>query len=519
MEDGYVTDIEYVSGYYPHQAPAHLDAICLLNGYAPPDRGAGFTWCELGCGQGLTANLLAAACPAAAIHGIDYLPAHIARARATAAAAGITNAHFHPAAIADMVDDPGLPMFDYITLHGVYSWVGPQVQADIVRFLQRWLKPGGVVMVSYNSLPGWRQLAPLQRLLRVHAEAAGPGVPSDRPSDRRVCDALAFAQALKATGAAGLADSNIDAVLAPLSGRTGAQHAVYLAHEYLNADWRPLLHADVARDFAPAGLTYAGSARPLRNVPELVLTEAQRRLLDGVADPTARESLIDYCSQEMLRYDIFMRSPRRLTPAGRDAGLRGVTLALINQGATLPHEIQEAGGTRTLQPDLYGPILAALAERVHRIGELLDLPALRDRTDVPAPADLLVALCGTDFAWICEGPPGTVTAAMRGFNRLQAAQTLEGHHAVAAFAAAAGMGVTIDPAGAALYLLLEEEGPAPETELIGRIMRRLGEDGPLMVTTDPMLLQAQASHRWQVTQSAGMAVHALPAFWRRLGCR
>ena len=51
-------------------------------------------------------------------------------------------------------DAPVLPMFDYVTLHGVYSWVGTTVRADIVRFLRRYLKPGGAVYLSYNAMPG-----------------------------------------------------------------------------------------------------------------------------------------------------------------------------------------------------------------------------------------------------------------------------------------------------------------------------------------------------------------------------
>ncbi len=515
MEDGYVRDIEYVPGFYPYQAPAHLDTICLLNGLAPPDRGAAFTWCELGCGQGLTANLIAAAYPDATIHGIDYLPPHIDHARAMAEGAGITNAIFHPSSIADMADDPSLPLFDYITLHGVYSWVGPSVQADIVRFLERRLKPGGVVLVSYNSLPGWRRIAPLQRLLRAHAEAADTRI----PSDRRVRDALAFAQALKAAGAGGLADTDMDAVAAPLPGRSEAQHAVYLAHEYLNADWRPLLHGDVAKDFAEAGLSYVGSARPFHNVPDMILTGEQRALLDGIADATTRESLVDYCTQTMLRYDIYGRGLRVLSAEERNAGLRAVRLALINLAVPLPHQINTPSRSLVLEPPVFGPILDALAQGVCTIGALLDLPALQGRTDVPTPADLLVILTGCEFAWACDRTPGEATPAMREFNRLQAVETLEGRHAVAAFAAAAGLGVAVEPAGAALYLLLEEGEDIPAAALPARIMQRLGEDGPMMATMGPAELQAMAARRIQLTQAAEGSIRLLPEFWRRLGCR
>jgi hypothetical protein len=34
-------------------------------------------------------------------------------------------------------------MFDYIALHGVWSWVSPENRGHIVRFAARYLKPGG----------------------------------------------------------------------------------------------------------------------------------------------------------------------------------------------------------------------------------------------------------------------------------------------------------------------------------------------------------------------------------------
>lgn len=512
--DGYVSDIEYIAGYYPNQAPAHLDAVCLLNGIAPPDRRDGFAWCELGCGQGLTANLVAAAHPEAVVHGVDYLPAHIARARADAAAAGIANATYHEAAFADATEDRSLPAFDYVTLHGVYSWVGPQVQADIVRFLERRVKPGGVVLVSYNVLPGWQRIAPLQRLLRAHAEAAPAGV----PSDRRVRDALAFARALQAADAAGLAGVDIAAVEAPMPGRGEAQHAAYLAHEYLNADWRPLLHADVACDLAAAGLVYAGSARPFHNMPELVLSDAQRAVLGGIADPAARESLADYCTGQMLRWDVFVRGPRRLAPAERDKALRAVPLALIHQAVALPHRIEGGGRTVTLEPAVYGPILGALGEGVRTIDALLDLPELRGRPDAPSPSELFVALSGCDFAWACGRPAGTASDTVRRFNRLQAAEALEGRHAVAAFAAGAGLGVAMERPGAALYLLLTGAAAPPPEALPARMMELLGETAPILATADPATLQAQAVRRLQAAQAAEASIRLLPAFWRRIGC-
>src|SRR5437763_13091981 len=74
---GYRTDIPYVFGFKPMLAPAWLDFVALIGGAAPPERTNGITWCDLGCGQGVTAAILAALNPAGNFHGIDAMPAHI----------------------------------------------------------------------------------------------------------------------------------------------------------------------------------------------------------------------------------------------------------------------------------------------------------------------------------------------------------------------------------------------------------------------------------------------------------
>src|SRR4051794_12944444 len=70
---GYVTDIPYMRGFKPMLAPAWLDFVALLGGVRPPARGDGFAWCDLGCGQGVTAAILAATHPAGEFHGIDAM--------------------------------------------------------------------------------------------------------------------------------------------------------------------------------------------------------------------------------------------------------------------------------------------------------------------------------------------------------------------------------------------------------------------------------------------------------------
>ena len=171
--DGYVVDVGYVHGFYGELAPSSLAFAALLGRIAPPALDAPFTYYELGCGQGETSAVLAAANPQGRFTGVDFNPTHIHHARALARDAGIDNLEFLEKSFAELVA-LDLPDADVVALHGVWSWVSAENRAHIVEFIRRRLKPGGLALVSYNALPGMSQVAPLQRLLADHA-GAGAG--------------------------------------------------------------------------------------------------------------------------------------------------------------------------------------------------------------------------------------------------------------------------------------------------------------------------------------------------------
>src|SRR2546430_940269 len=131
------------------------------------------------------------------------MPGHIEHATRLAAEAEAANAHFHAVDFASALALP-LPRFDYIVAHGVYSWVDKPVRAQLRRFIDRHLRSGGLVYLSYNALPGWTSDLPFQHLVRELA-ADRPGV-----SAARFAGAAATAHQLAQTGAQALASCHIE---------------------------------------------------------------------------------------------------------------------------------------------------------------------------------------------------------------------------------------------------------------------------------------------------------------------
>ncbi|HEX4984747.1 MAG TPA: class I SAM-dependent methyltransferase [Burkholderiales bacterium] len=362
--EGYVVEIGYTSGFYRELTPALLQFVTVLGEVPAADVDKPFTYHELGCGNGYTTALLAAANPQGRFIGVDFNPTHIHNARGLAAEAGIANVEFLEKSFAEMAR-PGTAEADVIALHGVYSWVSAENRGHIVEFIRRTLKPGGIVYASYNCLPGQCQIAPLQRLLYDHA-SRGTGPLADR-----LARSLEFARQLDAADADFFRASPFARMR--LRG-TGRQNPEYLAHEYYNENWTPFYHADVARDLGEAKLSYAGSANLIENFDQFMLTPELAALVAQAGDGAMRETIKDFARNKVFRKDVFTRGAPRANPGALDVRLGRLRFALARPRASCLLHRKMPAGELNLQPEAYAPVLDALARGPMTFDELAAAP-------------------------------------------------------------------------------------------------------------------------------------------------
>jgi SAM-dependent methyltransferase len=357
---GYVTDVPYVYGFKPMLAPAWLDLVAVLGGVAPPARNEGFAWCDLGCGQGVTAAILAATHPTGTFHGIDAMPAHIEHAARLAEEADAPNAHFHAVDFAGARSLP-LPRFDYIVAHGVYSWVDRPVRAELRRFIDGHLKSGGLVYISYNALPGWTGDLPFQHLVRELA--------SDFPGNSavRFAAAAALVGRLAEAGAPSLAASF---VANELHRRPADYRPGYLVHEFMHAGWRPLYVTELRREFKEIGLVPVGSALLAENFDGWMLGRRARKLVAGIADPDRRELVRDFCIDQRFRCDVFARDAAPLTPPKQRERLMSSGLALVRPPAAITYEMPTPAGRVRCDNAAARAIIASLMSGIRRLGDI-----------------------------------------------------------------------------------------------------------------------------------------------------
>ena len=401
--DGYAADTEYTSHYFSELAPPHLDLIALMAGVLPPEREGGrFRYCELGCGNGMSTSLLAACHPNAKFLGIDFMPVHVANARRAAKAGGLTNVEFLEMSFADACRQDFQP-FDYIVAHGVYSWITAQNRAEMVEFFRRFLAPGGLVYLSYNTYPGWLPIAPLQKLVSEHAKTL------TGPSTKRVLAAFEFAGNLLGKGALALAGS--PATKAQLE-KAPSMAPNYLAQEYLNEAWYPLYVTDVMREVSAAKLEYVTSATMAENDMRYLVSDELAAIIRGQPSEELRQLVKDICINARFRRDIYTRGGRRLSGQDQRQMLGERIVGLARAAEVIEYSVEYSGRKIAFDTPIGRAMVQALRAGPLSIGEIAQAAKAQGATDgLRSALEMTVALCVGNQALPLD-PPGPVPEAM-----------------------------------------------------------------------------------------------------------
>jgi SAM-dependent methyltransferase len=315
-------------------APAFLDHACMLAGFAPPPgspvgegQGAGFAWCELHCGGATTAALLAASNPLGDFHGIDAREGLIEEGRALVAEGGVRNLSLHRAGLAEALE-LSLPLFDYVVVSGVYSWVPARERALVLAFVRKFLKPGGVAYLTYNARPGWNRLEPFRQIYREGSRGA--------PASQK--QRLARARQIYAAMEKARAPSVLAGIPSAQLGQLEDLPEDVLAADYGNDFAQPLYVNEVAADFAAIDCVLAGPAEMARSLSVLSTHEPFKSLLASVPTPLGRELAKDMLLDTNFRRDVFVRGGRRLFADNRDMLMSGLAFALERPLAELRYE-------------------------------------------------------------------------------------------------------------------------------------------------------------------------------------
>ncbi len=390
--EGYFTESTYTYGYYRELSPNFMRWCLLLKGIAAPEITEDSCHCELGYGQGVSANIHAAA-SLGKYFGTDFNPAHAAEANELLKASG-ANAEFFEDSFEEF-SKRELPQFDSIGFHGIWTWVSAENRRHMLEIARQHLKSGGMLFNSYNCLPGWSPVAPLRELLSLcYKHKVGGG----KNSDEQINSALKFVDDLIAAVPAYIsAAPNFKSYAASLK----KHDAHYIAHEYLNADWDLMYFADVAELCQNAKLDFATNAFPIETNEGMYLHEEAQKFLSNVGNPILREQLIDYFINREFRKDIFVRGVRRLSRTEAYEKILSMRYVLTKPAADVPMKINIYPGELSLNEELYRPLLEYFEKDNFRPKDLREY-ILKSKLSVAAIIEFISVLVHMEHVMPCQ---------------------------------------------------------------------------------------------------------------------
>jgi methyltransferase-like protein/2-polyprenyl-3-methyl-5-hydroxy-6-metoxy-1,4-benzoquinol methylase len=378
-------EIPYISHPYPHSHPERLAAIARLLGLAPPpiDR---CRVLELGCAAGNNLIPVAEAYPESSFLGVDLSERQIAAGKTSVDALELKNLELRHANIMEVSADYGT--FDYIIVHGIYSWVPREVQDQILTICKQNLTANGVAYVSYNTLPGWHMRGMIRDMMLYHIQ---------RFSDPR--QKLQQARSLLEFLVKSVpADNNpyglfLKSELEQLSRQTDN----YLFHDHLEENNHPLYFHEFESRAVSRGLRYLGDSE-LRTMATRDLHPDAQKLLATSVSQIESEQYMDFLRNRMFRMSLLVHADRRHSLQIDNQIIREFHLASqlrpkengINLNSTEPAEfVSNLGGNATASMPLVKAALIVLAEAWPRrlpFSELLERASARLGLELPTGA-------------------------------------------------------------------------------------------------------------------------------------
>ncbi|WP_445115075.1 class I SAM-dependent methyltransferase [Acinetobacter sp. WZC-1] len=393
--DGYQTEVNYTYGYYRDLSPNYQKFCLLLNGVDCPASSQDHMHCELGFGQGVSLNIHAAS-SFGLFTGTDFNPAHAAHANVLAEQSDVPH-QFYDASFEELLNK-NLPMFDSISLHGIWSWISHENQHIILQFMRKFLKPNGIVYISYNCVTGWAANMPIRELFHSHFKFNST---STNPL-QKVRDSLDFSEALLKQNPI-FAQKNPNVLNKVQDLRN--QNPNYLIHEYLNQDWQCFSFQQVVRTLEEIKLSYAGSTDLNTHLDNINFSEAHQQFLNGIEHPIFKEQCRDYFANTQFRRDLFIRGKNNLPPLQTRQRLRDTAFVLLTSPQTLPKSINGYLGEFNLIQEIYEPLGAHFKNADYQPQTLAELEQAIPQHNYSKLLNALVILCHLGLAQPCQAEP------------------------------------------------------------------------------------------------------------------
>jgi len=281
--------LPYQNCIVPQTHPDHLATLGILHGMTPPAPEK-CRILELGCADGANLIAMAQALPQCELLGIDFSSVAIAQGRKIIESVGLTNITLCHDDIQEV--DFGSAQFDYIIVHGIYSWVAAPVRQRIFQICKKHLSAHGIVFLSYNTLPGWTETRAFRDMALYHVRSL-----KDAPA--RVAQAKTFLQFLSKSWS----DTGATHYLALKNFCDSLRQTpdFYLGHDVLEVVNEPVYFHEFESQAAHHGLQFLSEAVSLKNISDLPGDIAAGIRENAQGDWIQMEQYFDFVTDRMFR--------------------------------------------------------------------------------------------------------------------------------------------------------------------------------------------------------------------------
>jgi methyltransferase-like protein/protein-L-isoaspartate O-methyltransferase len=296
----------YESYPFPQSHPDRLATMATLFGMTPkPIENCRVL--ELGCASGGNLIPMAFTLPGSQFVGIELSEKQVAEGRKAIEGIGLKNIEIKHESILDVNKDLG--MFDYIIVHGVFSWVPDHVQDKIMEICQELLAPNGVAYISYNTYPGWHYRGMIRDMMLYHTEPLKEPAAKAQQA-RALLDFLSTSVPTENHAFGIMLKNELDMLR--------QQKDYYLLHDYLEEANTPLYFHQFAERASKADLQYLAEADFSTMLASNFSKEVAETLKRIANDIVRTEQYMDFVRNRTFRQTLLCRKDvvlnRNLTP-------------------------------------------------------------------------------------------------------------------------------------------------------------------------------------------------------------
>ncbi len=293
LKESYDTFL-YISKAFSNTNINSLQARGRLYGLSPaPLKGARVLELGSSCGGNIIPQALYY--PKTTFTGIDLSGVQIEHGKELINSMGLTNITLLEKNIMDIDDDFGT--FDYIIVHGIWSWVPDIVKDKILSICNHNLSDRGIAYVSYNTYPGWKRLEQLRDIMLYSEKHAPTTSLQDRTAYTKQVLQL-IQETMKIDERSRTKSSykipSIDNVL--------KANNYYVSHEYLEAINDPVYVSEFIKRAKAQGCAYVGDECMQRSfitwLPDATVTNIKKLAQDNRVD---KEQYFDYVYDTQFR--------------------------------------------------------------------------------------------------------------------------------------------------------------------------------------------------------------------------